>query len=71
VIHEDGRTAQFARQGFTQRARQEIAGATGREANHYANGPPSGPGSAGLRGGLLRCGCQREGRGEEVSAADH
>jgi hypothetical protein len=71
VIHEDGRTAQFAGEGFAEGTRQKIARTTGREANHEPNGPPGGPGSAGLRSGLLRCCCQREGRGHKASSADH
>jgi hypothetical protein len=71
VIHEDGRTAQFARQGFAQRARQKVARPTGREADHEPNGPPGWPGGAGLRSGVVRCDAKRDGGGEEASAADH
>jgi hypothetical protein len=71
VIHEDGRTAQFAGEGFAEGTRQKIAGATGREANHEPNGPPGWPGSAGLRGSRPGCGGQREGRGHKASSADH
>jgi hypothetical protein len=71
VIHDDGRPTQFAGERFTQSAREKIAGATRREANHKPNGPPGWPGGAGLRAGVVRGGAKRDGGGEEASAVDH
>jgi hypothetical protein len=56
IIHNDGGTAQVARQRITQGAREKIAGTTGRETNHKPDGSTHGPRSTGLRGGLMGCG---------------
>ena len=70
IIHNDGGTAQFTRQRFAERPREEIAGATWWEADDKPDGPAHGPCRAGLRRRLPGRG-ECHGCGEEGSAVEH